>query len=176
MYRYWAARFCFKAVNVFFKLIGCFGDHLNYARVVNHRGDIAHGRKPTFHPCEVVFVHGLQNFCGVADVPSRAPIGCARSWQLSTQSRHLKGVIHPSCSLATPLHNLGWRGTLIGRASSQRMKTDELIKKMRARVSKARLLATYVNDPRTTKTLLQMAEEGEADIRRLEAERRDEDS
>ena len=56
------------------------------------------------------------------------------------------------------------------------MKTDELIKKMRARVAKARLLATYVNDPRTTKTLLQMAEEGEADIRRLEAERRDEDS
>ena len=65
---------------------------------------------------------------------------------------------------------------MIGRASSQRMKTDELIKKMRARVAKARLLATYVNDPRTTKTLLQMAEEGEADIRRLEAERRDEDS
>ena len=50
------------------------------------------------------------------------------------------------------------------------MDKAELIKKMKARVDQARRLATYVNDPRTTKTLLQMAEEGEADIRRLEAE------
>ena len=72
MYRYRGARFCFKAVNVFLKLIGCFGDHLNYARVVSHRGDFAHGRKATFHPCDVVCVHGLQNLCRVADVPSIA--------------------------------------------------------------------------------------------------------
>lgn len=41
---------------------------------------------------------------------------------------------------------------------------------MKARVAQARRFANYVNDPRTTKTLLQMAEEGEADIRRLEAD------
>ena len=50
------------------------------------------------------------------------------------------------------------------------MEKAELIRKMKARVAQARRLASYVNDPRTTKTLLQMAEEGEADIRRLEAD------
>jgi ATP-dependent Zn protease len=53
------------------------------------------------------------------------------------------------------------------------MDTDELIKKMRARVAQCRRLAGYINDPRTTETLLKMADEGEADIARLEAERRD---
>jgi len=48
------------------------------------------------------------------------------------------------------------------------VKTAELIKKMRARVEQARRLAKYINDPRTTETLLLMAEEGEADIRKLE--------
>ena len=52
------------------------------------------------------------------------------------------------------------------------METADLIKKMRARVEQARRLAKYVNDPRTTKTLLLMAEEGEADIRELEQEGR----
>jgi hypothetical protein len=52
------------------------------------------------------------------------------------------------------------------------METAELIKKMRAGVKQARRLARYVNDPRTTEALLQMAEEGEADIRKLEEEGR----
>ena len=50
------------------------------------------------------------------------------------------------------------------------METAELIKKMRARVEQARRLAEYVNDPRTTEALLLMAQEGEADIRKLEEE------
>ncbi len=52
------------------------------------------------------------------------------------------------------------------------METVELIKKMRGRVEQVRRLARYVNDPRTTETLLLMAEEGEADIRKLEEEGR----
>jgi len=52
------------------------------------------------------------------------------------------------------------------------MDTAELIRKMRARVEQARRLAKYINDPRTTEALTQMAEEGEADIRRLEEEGR----
>jgi hypothetical protein len=52
------------------------------------------------------------------------------------------------------------------------METAELIKKMRARIEQARRLAKYINDPRTTEALLQMAEEGEADIRKLEEEGR----
>ena len=52
------------------------------------------------------------------------------------------------------------------------METADLIKKMRARVEQARRLAKYINDPRTTETLLLMAEEGEADIRKLEEEGR----
>ena len=52
------------------------------------------------------------------------------------------------------------------------MEISELIKKMRARVEQARRLAKYINDPRTTDALLLMAEEGEADIRKLEEEGR----
>ena len=52
------------------------------------------------------------------------------------------------------------------------METAALIKKMRARVEQARRLAKYINDPRTTEALLLMAEEGEADLRRLEEEGR----
>ena len=46
----------------------------------------------------------------------------------------------------------------------------ELITNMRARIEQCRRLAKYINDPRTTKALLRMAEEGEADLRKLEAE------
>ena len=53
------------------------------------------------------------------------------------------------------------------------MDTAELIGKIRARVEQARRLAKYINDPRTTKALLQMAEEGEADIRKLEEGQRE---
>jgi hypothetical protein len=46
----------------------------------------------------------------------------------------------------------------------------ELITNMRARIEQCRRLAKYINDPRTTEALLRMAEEGEADLRKLEAE------
>ena len=46
----------------------------------------------------------------------------------------------------------------------------ELIKHMRARVEKCRWLASMINHPEGKKALLQMAEDGEADIRKLEAE------
>ena len=42
---------------------------------------------------------------------------------------------------------------------------------MRSRIERCRRLAQYVNDPRTTAALLEMAEEGEADLARLVAER-----
>lgn len=47
---------------------------------------------------------------------------------------------------------------------------DELQKNMRARVDQCRRLAKLINDPRTTEALLRMADEGEADLARLEAE------
>jgi hypothetical protein len=50
------------------------------------------------------------------------------------------------------------------------MDKKELIAKIRGRVEQCRRLAHYVNDPRTTETLLQMADEGEADLRRLDDE------
>lgn len=53
------------------------------------------------------------------------------------------------------------------------METAEVIKRMRARVENCRRLARYVNDPRTTEILLKMADEGEADMKRLEAEHDD---
>lgn len=46
----------------------------------------------------------------------------------------------------------------------------EIIAKMRGRVEQCRRLAKFINDPRTNEALLKMAEEGEADIRKLEAE------
>ena len=46
----------------------------------------------------------------------------------------------------------------------------ELIRNMRARIEQCRRLARFVNDPRTTEALLTMAEEGEADLKKLEAE------
>lgn len=42
---------------------------------------------------------------------------------------------------------------------------------MRERIAKCRRLAQYVNDPRTTEALLEMAEQGEADLISLMAER-----
>jgi len=47
---------------------------------------------------------------------------------------------------------------------------DELRRNMRARIDKCRRLAKYINDPRTTEALLKMADEGEADLARLEAD------
>ena len=50
------------------------------------------------------------------------------------------------------------------------MNEDE-ISRIRSRVDRFRYLASMVNDERTGRILRQMAEEGEAEIRRLEAER-----
>lgn len=50
------------------------------------------------------------------------------------------------------------------------MERDELIKKMRARVEQCRRLAQAINNPAARKTLLEMADEGEVDIRKLEQE------
>jgi hypothetical protein len=48
--------------------------------------------------------------------------------------------------------------------------SEELIQHMRERVQKCRWLAEMINHPEGKRTLLQMAEEGEADIKKLEAE------
>lgn len=48
---------------------------------------------------------------------------------------------------------------------------DDPLKNMRERIERCRRLAEYVNDPRTTEALLQMAEQGEADLARLLEER-----
>ena len=42
---------------------------------------------------------------------------------------------------------------------------------MRKRIEQCRRLAKYINDPRTTEALLQMAADGEEDLARLLAER-----
>ena len=49
--------------------------------------------------------------------------------------------------------------------------SDDPLDHMRERVRKCRELAKFVNDPRTTETLLQMAEQGELDLAQLIAER-----
>jgi len=46
--------------------------------------------------------------------------------------------------------------------------SDELKRHMRARIDQCRRLAKYINDPRTTEALLRMADEGEADLAKLE--------
>jgi hypothetical protein len=52
------------------------------------------------------------------------------------------------------------------------MKNGELIAKMRGRVEQCRRLAASTTDQRTATTLRGMADEGEADIKRLMDERR----
>ena len=47
------------------------------------------------------------------------------------------------------------------------MKQAELIAKMRARIAKCRRLAESTSDPRAATILRGMADEGEADIKRL---------
>jgi hypothetical protein len=54
------------------------------------------------------------------------------------------------------------------------MKNEELIAKMRGRVEQCRRLAAATTDQRTATTLRGMAEEGEADIKRLMGEGRQE--
>jgi len=50
------------------------------------------------------------------------------------------------------------------------MENDELIAKMRGRVEQCRRLARSTTDEQTCKVLNEMADEGEADIKRLLAE------
>ena len=50
------------------------------------------------------------------------------------------------------------------------MSDDDLIRKVRNRVEQCRRLAAYVNDPHTKHVLNQMADEGEADLRKFEAD------
>jgi hypothetical protein len=49
--------------------------------------------------------------------------------------------------------------------------SDDPLDHMRQRIERCRRLAEYINDPRTTEALLQMAEDGEKDLARLLAER-----
>lgn len=49
--------------------------------------------------------------------------------------------------------------------------SDDPLSHMRERIERCRRLAKYVNDPRTTEALLDMAEQGEVDLARLIAER-----
>jgi hypothetical protein len=51
------------------------------------------------------------------------------------------------------------------------MSEDELIRKMRSRVAQCRRLAAYVTDPVAKQTLEQMADDGEADLHMLIADR-----
>lgn len=51
------------------------------------------------------------------------------------------------------------------------MNDDELIAHMRARVSQVRRIAALAHDPRMIEMLIKLAEEGEADIAKLEAAR-----
>jgi hypothetical protein len=58
-------------------------------------------------------------------------------------------------------------GTAAGAARWPRMAADPIMN-MRARVAQCRLLARHTTDLRAAKILLQMADEGERDIQRLE--------
>jgi hypothetical protein len=50
---------------------------------------------------------------------------------------------------------------------------SDVIANIRARVAQCRRLANMITDEQAAATLRQMADEGEADIRRLEEEQRD---
>ena len=46
----------------------------------------------------------------------------------------------------------------------------QIVAKMRARIEQCRRLADTITDPRAARILLQMAEEGEADLARMQAD------
>ena len=62
---------------------------------------------------------------------------------------------------------------IIARLLACRMKQADLIQKMRGRVEQCRRLARSTTDDHTAKVLNQMADEGEADIKRLRSETAD---
>ena len=49
--------------------------------------------------------------------------------------------------------------------------SDDPLDHMRERIEKCRRLARYINDPRTTEALLEMAAQGEKDLAQLIEER-----
>ena len=49
--------------------------------------------------------------------------------------------------------------------------SDDPLDHMRERIEKCRRLAKYINDPRTTEALLEMAAQGEKDLAQLLEER-----
>ena len=79
-----------------------------------------------------------------------------------------------SCSLATQRNKVAFApetfdaGFRLGRFKPM---SDDPIKNMRERVERCRRLAATITDSRAAAILTQMADEGEADIARLEAER-----
>jgi hypothetical protein len=52
------------------------------------------------------------------------------------------------------------------------MTDDQVFENMRARVAQCRRLAGLIHNPEAVRMLLEMAEQGEADIKKLEGERR----
>lgn len=56
------------------------------------------------------------------------------------------------------------------------MSHDELIQKMRKRVAQCRRLADMMTDVHTRAVLLQMADEGERDLRKFEVEEGEQDN
>jgi len=61
-------------------------------------------------------------------------------------------------------------GTAVGD-DGLRVMSDDPLDHMRERIDLCRRLARYINDPRTTEALIEMAEQGERDLARLLAER-----
>lgn len=56
------------------------------------------------------------------------------------------------------------------------MTDDELLRKIRRRVAQCRQLAAYVNDEHARTVLNQMADEGEADLRKFAADHGEQDN
>jgi hypothetical protein len=56
------------------------------------------------------------------------------------------------------------------------MSDEYLIEKMRSRVAQCRQLAAYVTDEHTRRVLNQMADEAEADLNKLQADRGTQDN
>jgi len=56
------------------------------------------------------------------------------------------------------------------------MSQEDLIRKMRNRVAQCRRLADMMTDAHTRAVLLKMADEGEADLRKFEAEQTEQDN
>lgn len=76
---------------------------------------------------------------------------------------------HTTCLVRTTANRDIEPGDLSGscRAALGPAMDEQTISNMRARVAKCRALAKATSDERTRKTLLQMADEGDADIKRL---------